>query len=608
MIAPPPTAITESKKRSSRSKARMLREIRSYIAEFEDDSEEVKEEAEKLIDALEKRKKVCKKETAATPRTMVGRVMKRNPTPKNTKAQVQEEPVDEDEFQTPRKVCPAAGSGEGMIEYALTQSRALSALKAAEVRKICDQEGVVYVVKDQAVADIVRCLRDLAVKIISLSVKDEAVRSLVIERFRLVRLKGRAVGSIIHNYREVLTQRRDQCTCSPFHLERHQGHVRVRLDDVPGVHRFVQNSRNVTAGRTLTGYQLMEWVVKSIPKAWRKQVLSITQEEISCCFAPAEPRVSALTELEVVWEIQHLEGLVLVPLDRNPGATLVICPVLYFHAFRMAFCWNPGFLRMKEREDQILSVARDAYKNAGLQVTGTWRTCGKLGRAYVIPKDKDHARWRSISPSWSEPSRTTDARLVKALRYMLLCLPACSHFGLRATDFMKQAMTKAVTKLEKAGDTVIGRSFDIKDMFAKLPHDDIITSVVWLVHKMMGRGLVAVKVFGIPMGKHLSPSIANLLCAKAEFDFLSLLGNDRRMISGVRMVDDVSVLVVFDSLDRCSYKRVADIVESFERCYPSSLKLVRKDGGFNAWDFLGSRVVMEPCPPVVHIFPKTKNQ
>ncbi|GBG85382.1 hypothetical protein CBR_g40025 [Chara braunii] len=62
MIASPQQPAPESRKRSPRTKTRMLRKIRSYIAESDNDSEEVKEEADKLIRGarrLEERQEEC---------------------------------------------------------------------------------------------------------------------------------------------------------------------------------------------------------------------------------------------------------------------------------------------------------------------------------------------------------------------------------------------------------------------------------------------------------------------------------------------------------------------------------------------------------------------
>ncbi|GBG83941.1 hypothetical protein CBR_g37813 [Chara braunii] len=128
----PPLMITspqppdEPKRRSPRTKARMLREIRSYIAESDDDSEEVKEEAEKLIEAIENRKKNNKK-NAATLRDVTSRLMK---TPRRGRGRITETVVDMDVFETPKKLCPAECSSEGVVEFALKQARTLNALKS----------------------------------------------------------------------------------------------------------------------------------------------------------------------------------------------------------------------------------------------------------------------------------------------------------------------------------------------------------------------------------------------------------------------------------------------------------------------------------------------
>ncbi|GBG60357.1 hypothetical protein CBR_g4315 [Chara braunii] len=617
MLALAPPAGAELRKRSLRSKARILREIRSYIAKSDDNSEEVKDEADKLIEALESRKKG--KKSAATTVAL---------------------------YRT-----------AGLFSRNTTRSWLHSKL----ARVIKDRFGmdvrrrVIVKIPFSALVDI-SAVRDVTVKVITIVVQDEAIRSLVIERLRITRLKGKTVGAIIHNYKKKLVAKEEGCTCALRDLSRFQGHVRVRLDEVPGVHRFVLNSRNVTSGRTMTKTQLLEKIVQAIPKWWRASLLQLKNKEVQRCFrmngVPA-----ALSEQQVEREVRHIRDLVLVPLARNPGATLVICPVLYFHAFRMTFTWNPAFRRLKEDEAEVLAASKAEYKTAGLQATATWRTCGKLGRAYVIPKDKDFSRWRPILPSWSEPSRTASGRLGRVLRYMLLGVSKTSRFSLKSTDGMTQALTTATKRLSRYGDTVVGRCYDIKDMFAKLPHGDITSAVAWLIKMYEDRRLVAAKVsvrgklckmsktlrredgyvclpfgrilklvsyelcntftvcegrvfqqkFGIPMAKHSSPALADVLCSRAEYALLMSLGNDRRAIAGVRMVDDVSVLVAYDADEAVSHENTLRVFYQFERCYPETLNLVRKDEGTNAWEFLGARVVVEPDRAPVHIFSRTNN-
>ncbi|GBG60369.1 hypothetical protein CBR_g4327 [Chara braunii] len=720
MVSPTPLAGSGIKK-SPHSKARMLRDITSYIAQSEDDSDDVKKEAEQLIEALESRRKP--KQGAALMQAAVNRA-KKVPTSRIDKAQVDNLSPSDEGFVTPKKACPAECSSKGKTfeslctvfeqidgsrqsidvestagEYWLDSWKPIGEkygeslvtigivrVKLKEARQRI-QAGCRFTVTRVSMSTV----RDIVIKIITRSVMDECIRSLVIERLRIVRLKGRTVGSIIHNYRLKLERRSDMCTCVGLDVDRFQGHAWARLDDVKGVHRFLHNSKNITCGRSLTTLQLVEIVVQAVPKGWRYNSLHVTNEEVMRCFAGDVPRSVALTEQEVKWEVRHVQDLVLVPLDRNPGATLVFCPVLYFHAFRMMFRWsvgfNPkeeneeqiltlsktvykavglpsfatwrvGFNPKEENEEQILTLSKTAYKAVGLPSLATWRTCRRLGRAYIIPKDKDYSRWRPISPSWSEPSRTASARLGRALRYMLLCLPAACHFSLRSRDQLKKMMLEGVASIQRAGNTIIGRSYDIKDMFARLPHDGIVASVRWISQVHEDRGLVGVKLsirgkcckiartrlkeigylffsfeqlmhilvyelqhtytvcenqvyqqfFGVPMGKHSSPALANLLCAKAEYFFLGALGVDRRLVTGVRMVDDASILTVFYHSNHDSYIRALEILDWFSECYSETLKLVRKDDGNNAWDFLGSRVILEPCPPVVHILPRTKNQ
>ncbi|GBG91952.1 hypothetical protein CBR_g54048 [Chara braunii] len=159
-IVPAQQLTNDSKKRSPRSKAQMLMEIRSYTAESEDDSEEVREEAKKLVEAFENRKK--SKKGGRSTRATTSRTEKKYLTPRKEKGLVKDPTPLGNDFETPTKVCPAEGSSEGLIDYVLTQTKVLSALRAGEIRKICDKEGVEYIRKDISIQEIVKCRTRLA--------------------------------------------------------------------------------------------------------------------------------------------------------------------------------------------------------------------------------------------------------------------------------------------------------------------------------------------------------------------------------------------------------------------------------------------------------------
>ncbi|GBG61516.1 hypothetical protein CBR_g21858 [Chara braunii] len=148
-----PMMETGVRKRSPRSKARMLREIRSYINKSDDDSDEVKEEASKLIDAIENRKREGKRRKDSPDPELS---MKK----KNIHVATIEEP--QEELSIPKKNLAVGCSNEGMLEYALEVHRRLSAKKVAELWKLCGKEGLQCARKDEMVCELVRCKTRLA--------------------------------------------------------------------------------------------------------------------------------------------------------------------------------------------------------------------------------------------------------------------------------------------------------------------------------------------------------------------------------------------------------------------------------------------------------------
>ncbi|GBG67378.1 hypothetical protein CBR_g515 [Chara braunii] len=143
------------KKKSPRSKARMLREIRSYLDESEDDSEEVNEEAGKLIDAIEKRKKAGKRKRVYLEEVQTSK--------KFAKAQQEKGGECEEEgMTTPRKNLATTCFSEGVVEYALEVHRRMSAKKVSELRKICGKEGIPCARKEEMICELVRCKTKLA--------------------------------------------------------------------------------------------------------------------------------------------------------------------------------------------------------------------------------------------------------------------------------------------------------------------------------------------------------------------------------------------------------------------------------------------------------------
>ncbi|GBG84658.1 hypothetical protein CBR_g39034 [Chara braunii] len=271
-----------------------------------------------------------------------------------------------------------------------------------------------------------------------------------------------------------------------------------------------------------------------------------------------------------------------------------------------------------------------------LQRLGKWDVGGSFGQAYALPKHKDLFRWRPISPTFAEPSRLASSRVARALNTLLFALPKHSGFNLKAVmDFVPGLLETEGNFRNLPGYVdLVSASFDIKDMFVSLPHDDVLNAVDWLIQVYLSKGYKGVRVakrgkkawlsvggsrddcisiplemildmvrfdlcftfiwsagqllkqvVGVPMGKSTSCPIACILCTFAEVTFLKGLGRDRRLVRGFRVVDDVTVFVAV--VGRYGLHRDHSIMELFNHCYGQVLRLFRTDEDDGCWNFAG---------------------
>ncbi|GBG81245.1 hypothetical protein CBR_g31917 [Chara braunii] len=606
-----PAAAQGVKKKSPKSKARMLREITSYLDESEDESDKVREEAGRLVDAIErrkgKRKMVEGERRTAAIRTNATRA-----------APIVVEDIPDDDVRTPiakgRKASNNAAYDE-VLEFVIEMHRKLSAKKAPDRRKMCNEEGIEWTRKEAAVSELVRC------------------------RTRLV-------------YGEMT----ESSQMSPLSV---QGHVKVRMDDVTCVPAFLKNSRNVTSGDEVSGETIRASILQAL-RPWSKgRRIGVRDEDLSRCIVRRRVEsMRAMKSDEVRMWSRTFENLLKVPFDRNPGATLLICPVLYMHACKLSFNWNLSFLPVQKPEAEIIEEMKRRYVEKGMTRIAGWANGGEIGQAYVMPKDKDLDRWRPISPASKDPARLAGARLGRAVRYMLSSTRNVEYFDLRATDDMRRRCEGIREEMKKVAVGMVARSYDVKDMFARLAHESVMDAVSWVIARHQHRKFVGVRVskrgklcmmakntrksegfvlldfalikegvrfeldntfvksagetlkqlLGIPMGRNSSPALACVVCARSEAVFMESLGRDRELIRGMMMVDDIAVFVGCDLTDHGSRCKTKQIFASFEDCYDRSLKLVRKDEGTNAFEFLGSRLMVEYAPIQIHVLPRTRNQ
>ncbi|GBG58787.1 hypothetical protein CBR_g187 [Chara braunii] len=447
--------------------------------------------------------------------------------------------------------------------------------------------------------------------VIDKKLDDHAQAAFVKKKVRVVNTRNRTVGEVIHNHRRHAHTQPVTCPCEHRHLTKQDGHVLTRVSEMKDTPMFVRNAKNVTRRDEQNSKRD---IIQGISMAIA-HLKGRTQEEMS---TPAsKPRTGSV----------------------RPGQR------------------NPDYESVGKPEAEVLAQCKKEFEDAGLTEIGRWKSDGKLGRSYVIPKDKDLQRWRPIAPACNDPAVLVQRRGARALHCLVTRFSRRKNFHLKSTMELKEDLENAGEILSKEGcDMAMGRCYNIKEMFSSISHAsvknavsdlvmhfeeqgwrqvrvatrgklcqmskterkepgfvtvklDMIRTIVEydLAHAYMMHGdVVRKQITGIPMGRTTSPVLAIVTCAMAEAAFLSSLGSDRRLVMGWRIVDDVSIIVGCNGEPE-AWRKAVGILDTFEKTYDHKLKLIRKDEDTNTWNFIGGRVYVMKKPVQVHFVQETKN-
>ncbi|GBG69328.1 hypothetical protein CBR_g4024 [Chara braunii] len=195
--------------------------------------------------------------------------------------------------------------------------------------------------------------------------------------------------------------------CTSFPYPRVKGNMRCRIHEVEGIPELMWNVGNISkAPRSDRMTMLQEEICEGFESCVNiktQRVACDTVELEKCMQKVVETEASYLRKDKVLEIRKRLGGLVLTPLDRNPGETLVICPVLFYEGIRDLSIWNDGYVPCNRNEMKILKEMKLQIKMRGLQTFVKWDNKGSIGYAYAMPKHKDLERYRPICPTYSEP-------------------------------------------------------------------------------------------------------------------------------------------------------------------------------------------------------------
>ncbi|GBG63229.1 hypothetical protein CBR_g37315 [Chara braunii] len=377
----------------------------------------------------------------------------------------------------------AAGcSQKGLIDYCISAHKIYSAKKADVLRRICDQKGIKYTTKPEAVEILARHQVQLAYdgfEETSVVPKDgEKTKALGLPRKTYMKEKeagGRP------------TPRTAPVIIKSFNLSKREGYVLTRFSELAVPH-FLRNSKNISRpARACEVSTIRRAICEATMHLKGNSVVSITPEAV---FTNREINFAAWSDEQIKDWGSRFEGLVLTPEDRKQGDTAVFCPVLYRHGFGKTFAWNSNYVTIGSIDDEvsILKKAREYFLMRGLDSIGKWKPDGRLGTAYVILKQKDLARWRPIAPAPADHVGLATRRTARALHCLPTRLPANNTF-LNSVGELAERLKATTQRLRAAGCIqAVGRCYDIKEMFSRIPHGSIIQAVHQLLRRYENDG------------------------------------------------------------------------------------------------------------------------
>ncbi|GBG69635.1 hypothetical protein CBR_g4465 [Chara braunii] len=426
----------------------------------------------------------------------------------------------------------------------------------------------------------------------------EVARSTV----RIVWVKNPSVADMLHNQRAFAKVDVSICMCADLPYPKVGGHVQVRLQDLTGMHPLLCNANNIPK---LTHLDREGLLIQEIERSvqswanWRGEKIHVTRQEATKCMIGGQQCKEKYLDPREVRQVKSaLEGLVLTPLDMTPGETLVLCPKVYYEAMMETFVLSPGYVIETDTEEKIFKRMKDEAASEGLQQVVRWDKKGKICNAYVMPKHKDLSRYKpnGICPTYSEPtdmfSKLPHEDIIEDVDWAL--------------EYHRSKGRQLVRVNTKGKGGTFGRTMG-DDHWRTIDMEDIGKYVRWELRHTFTKatGVILRQAIGIPMGKSSSPILTCLMCAYAEFWFLQSLGRLRKDVFGMRLMNDVSIVIHQNGK---KLTPVEEIKRRFETCYPDNLCLKRTDEGEGIWDFLGTTMNIDPIFPYVRCIQSAKDE
>ena len=448
--------------------------------------------------------------------------------------------------------------------------------------------------------------------------------NLIKNKTKVVFKKRKNIAKMLHNHIQFakdINQFENKCKCPSCDFK----NISIYSDNhTPINSNFVIKLNNVSET-----FAIMSAINKVLPR-----INILNEIQVSHIPQPSNPNFSFVNKYhsDIYKKVENEKSLhinrVISPLDKNIGATISFCPTIFRQSILKIFDWkekDAHYNLIKESKPDILTSWKQLYHNCEAAMSlGKFNFSGDLPYAYAIPKDKDKTRFRPIVSYCNHPLKWIYNRAARAIFFLLLE----AHIGnmlIKCNDL--------VSVIEKftQGNTyeLFLTTFDIKDMYTNLKHDEILKHVTWLIEfiiKKSRRKMVCInkfgktgvswgrsynpknsvhihiaklieivkldikhcyfslgvfilqQIYGIPMGSPLSAVLAILCCTIAEYKWNKSLkhSQDFHHIFLTRYVDDG--LIIIKALHDNKVKRDAMIKHLFSK-YPKTLRILIEQQG-----------------------------
>ncbi|GBG59882.1 hypothetical protein CBR_g66689 [Chara braunii] len=161
----------------------------------------------------------------------------------------------------------------------------------------------------------------------------ETNTAIVRRHVHVVWMKKQTIGDLLHNQRDYARSYGSTCNCveSPFPCV--EGHVQYSLSDLDAPD-FLLTARNIAAQRTKQVRRgiipaLLDGLGELFSSAGKN--LNVSIDDVRQCVSKEDTSQEDWNHEALVWR-KKLRGLVCMPMDRNPGATYIVCPMVYTRA------------------------------------------------------------------------------------------------------------------------------------------------------------------------------------------------------------------------------------------------------------------------------------